>query len=223
MTVASALSELERSPALHDHIVHLQQVVDDEEKRRERFYNDLDEDTKAEFINGQIVVHSPARRDHLKVSFYVSNLLGNFALLHELGEVYTEKCLIRCRRNDYEPDVCFFTAKKAAKFSGDLSVFPPPDLAVEVLSPSTEHNDRTLKLRDYARHGVGEYWIVDADGREIEQYVLPPGEGEYELKARLTKASRLTSVVLTGFSVPVAAFFDAAKHQRAMREMIEAK
>lgn len=219
MTVASALAELERSAALHDHIAHLKQVIDEEGRRRERFYNDLDEDTKAEFINGQIVVHSPARRDHLKVSFYVGNLVGNFALLHDLGEVYAEKCLIRCRRNDYEPDVCFFTAKKAAEFNGGQSVFPPPDLIVEILSPSTEKNDRTLKLHDYARHGVGEYWIVDADERSLEQYVLPPGEGEYELKARLTKTARLTSVVLTGFSAPVAAFFDAAKYQRALQAL----
>lgn len=214
------MAELEHSPVLPDHVVHFQQILQDEARRREQFYNDIDEQTKAEFINGQIVVHSPARRDHLKVSFYLGGLLGNFAMQRQLGEVYIEKCLIRCRRNDYEPDICFFTTAKTAGFNGKQSVFPPPDLIVEVLSPSTERNDRTLKLQDYARHGVGEYWIVDADEQTIEQYVLPPGATSYELQARLSKSAGLTSVVLTGFNVPVAACFDATEYRRALGTLL---
>lgn len=219
MSIAAALAELERSPAIYDHLDHLRRKLEDEENRRQQFYNDLDEDSSAEFINGQIVVHSPVRRAHLKTSFFISSLLGNFALTHVLGDVYSERCLIRCRRNDYEPDICFFTAAKAAEFSDDQVVFPPPDLIVEVLSPSTESNDRTLKKADYARHGVGEYWIVDADEQMVEQYVLPPGADAYELKARLPGGARLSSVVLAGFSVLVAAFFDVEAYQRAMQEL----
>lgn len=200
--------------------MHLQHVLEDEARRREQFYNDIDEQTKAEFINGQVVVHSPARFDHLKTAFYLGNLLGNFALQHRLGEVYTGKCLVRCRRNDYEPDVCFFTAAKAAGFSGAQSVFPPPDLIVEVLSPSTENNDRTLKLQDYARHGVGEYWIVDADARTVEQFILPSGGDRYEPKAGSGEGGRLTSMVLAGFNVPVAAFFEAAEYQRTLQALL---
>ena len=217
MSITAALAELERSADLYDHLHHLQRVVEDEERRRERFYNDIDEQTKAEFINGQIVVHSPARRDHLDAVFFIGNLLGNFVLYRGLGRVYIEKCLIRCQRNDYEPDICFFLAAKVAEFSGKQSVFPPPDLIVEVLSPSTEDNDRTLKLQDYARHGVGEYWIVDADERMVEQYVLPPGETSYALKARLPDGAPLTGVVLAGFTLSTAAFFAAGEYQRAMQ------
>ena len=38
-----------------------------------------------------------------------------------------------------------------------------PDLVVEILSPSTAHRDRGIKLDSYARHGVRQYWIVDPD------------------------------------------------------------
>ena len=220
MSIAAALAELERSPAIHDHIDHLRRLMEEEERRRRQFYNELNEDTKAEFINGQIVVHSPARLDHLNASFFIGNLLGNFALGHGLGSVFVEKCLIRCRRNDYEPDLCFFTAVKIAEFTGDQSVFPPPDLIVEVLSPSTAGNDRTLKKEDYARHDVKEYWIVDADEHLVEQYVLPPGATSYDLKARLAGGARLTSQTLPGFSVSVAAFFDAGEYQRVMRGLV---
>ena len=141
MSITAALAELECSAGLYEHIHHLQRVVEDEEQRRERFYNEIDEQTKAEFINGQVVVHSPARLDHLQTASYLGSLLGNFALSYQRGEVYTEKYLIRCQRNDYEPDICFFLAAKVAGFNDKQSVFPPPDLIVEVLSPSTESNE----------------------------------------------------------------------------------
>src|SRR5262245_11960080 len=47
-----------------------------------------------------------------------------------------------------------------------------PDLAVEVLSPSTAPVDRGKKSQIYAQAGVREYWIVDPDGRTIELFVL---------------------------------------------------
>ena len=222
MTIAAALAELERSPALHDHIDRLRQVAEDEQHRRERFYNDLDEDTKAEYINGQIVVHSPARFAHLQASQRISTLLHLFTVQKNLGEVFVEKCLIRCQRNDYEPDICFFTAAKVASFTGKQSVFPPPDLIVEVLSPSTENNDRQLKRQDYARHGVAEYWIVDADEQTVEQYILLPESESYELRAHLPVSARLESQVLAGFDVPVAAFFRPGEYRRAMRDMVNA-
>ncbi len=216
MSTTHALAELERSPEFFDHIAYLQRVAEEEQRRREQFYNDLDEDTKAEFINGKVVMHSPVKRRHLKATFYIARLLGEYTEQHDLGEVYVEKCLIRCRRNDYEPDLCFFSAARCAELDENQLVFPPPDLAVEVLSPSTENNDRTLKLQDYARHGIGEYWIVDADAFMVEQYVLPLGARDYVLKARLPAGARLISVVLPGFEVPVGAFFDKEENRRTL-------
>lgn len=219
MSTAEALEELEGSPAFLDHLAHLNQVAEDERRRRERFVEELDEDAKAEFINGQVVVHSPVRRVHLNVGFFVTNLLGNFVMQRGLGEVFSEKCFVRCSRNDYEPDVCFFSQARCAGWENDKLIFAPPDLVVEVLSPSTERNDRTVKLQDYARHGVGEYWIMDGDTNIVEQYTLPPGEDTYELKARLSSGDFLTGVVLAGFNVPVAAFFDARENQQALRAL----
>ena len=46
-----------------------------------------------------------------------------------------------------------------------------PDLAVEVLSPSTMKNDRTHKKDVYAKYGVREYWLVNPTDRSIEVYI----------------------------------------------------
>ena len=159
----------------------------------------------------------PARRPHPRATLFITTILNQHVTQRALGEVYVEKCMIRCQRNDYEPDVCFFGTVKCAGLDAGQLFFPPPDLAVEVLSPSTESNDRTLKLRDYAQHGVEEYWIVDADERTVEQCVLPPGAERYALKARLAEGGQLIGVVLPGFDVTMAASFDAPANQRALQ------
>jgi len=48
-----------------------------------------------------------------------------------------------------------------------------PDLAVEVISPSTARTDRGRKRALYQETGVREYWIVDIARRHIE--VWRPG------------------------------------------------
>lgn len=52
------------------------------------------------------------------------------------------------------------------------AVVGPPDLVVEVLSPSSVKCDRVMKLHSYARFGVAEYWIVDPLNVTLEKYVL---------------------------------------------------
>lgn len=51
----------------------------------------------------------------------------------------------------------------------------PPDLIVEILSPSTAKRDRGRKMEIYAYYGVPEYWLVDIGNRLIEQYDLDKG------------------------------------------------
>jgi Uma2 family endonuclease len=44
----------------------------------------------------------------------------------------------------------------------------PPDLLIEVLSPSNRAHDQVRKRELYARGGVREFWIVDPEQRVIE-------------------------------------------------------
>ena len=50
-----------------------------------------------------------------------------------------------------------------------------PDMVVEVLSPSTQRQDRMVKLNLYQKAGVREYWIVEPDSKIVQVYLLRDG------------------------------------------------
>jgi Uma2 family endonuclease len=74
----------------------------------------------------------------------------------------------------FEPDVIFVRADRA-HLVGDRGIEAPPDLVIEILSPSTAHRDRGIKLERYRHFGVPEYWIVDLEGRAVEIWRLADG------------------------------------------------
>ena len=195
----------------------LKSALEEEQQKRRHFYEIITEDKKMEFINGEIIFHSPAKLRHTTSVKLLTNLLSNFVIQNKSGYVGGEKMLVSLTRNDYEPDVCFFEKIKSQDFKPDQMQFPAPDLAVEVLSPSTEKYDRETKFQDYAAHGVREYWIVDAEHEIIEQYFLQNEEYELLLKA---KDGTILSVVLPDFKIQIRAVFDEQTNLEELKRLI---
>lgn len=82
----------------------------------------------------------------------------------------------------------------------------PPDLVVEIASPSTASRERTLKLILYAKHGVKEYWIVTPYPHLVEVLLL---DGEtYRIHRVFTAADTLTSPTLPGLEFALEGVFD---------------
>ncbi|MEM1123891.1 MAG: Uma2 family endonuclease, partial [Bacteroidota bacterium] len=140
---------------------YFQKAMTEEKARRKAFYEWVTEDMKAEFINGEIVVHSPVKKRHWDANDLLSRLFSLYVSIKKLGRIGTEKVMISLTRNDYEPDLVFFPNEKVETFEEDQVLFPAPDFVVEILSPSTAKNDKTTKKDDYALHGIQEYWIID--------------------------------------------------------------
>jgi Uma2 family endonuclease len=122
--------------------------------------------------------------------------------------VDSEKALVSLSRNDYETDICFWTKEKTAHFHANQMQHPAPDLIVEVLSKGTEERDRGVKFKDYAAHGVTEYWIVDPIKETVEKYLLDTELMEYEAQAPINPKQFITSEIIAGFMIPVRAIFD---------------
>lgn len=180
------------------------------ELQRQRVsYDDLaqmpEDGRRYELYDGEVfVVPSPILR-HQIVGMRLWRILddyasrtGGLAVASPLDIVFSDYDVV-------QPDIVFFTAESLRSITLDKPVRRSPDLAVEVLSPSTESNDRGRKLRMFQRYGVPEYWIVDPNAEAIEIYRLV--ESAYELVATCPGSETMRSAVLPGLTLVPASIF----------------
>ena len=217
------VEQLIQSPKFPLHLKQLQEIFYREQQKREEFYQTITETDKAEFINGEVVFQSPVKFQHDAASGALFSLIRTFVAMHDLGHVGHEKIMISLTRNDYEPDICFFSKTKSEQFLPEQTRFPAPDFIAEVLSDSTKAKDRGIKSEDYAAHGVGEYWLVDPGQEYVEQYILR-GESNgherlYELLVK-SNSGNLKSSVITGFEIPIRAIFDEKENLKALHKIV---
>ena len=199
----------------------MQAILEEEARRRHEFREWLDEDVKAEFINGEIVMHSPVKKRHWQASDFLSRLLSVYTGINDLGQVGVEKVMIELTRNDYEPDICFFSKDKASTFADDQMLFPAPDLVIEILSKKIAKNDRGIKKEDYAAHGIREYWIIDPIKQIVEQYFLIDEHSEEYFQPYIHRIDDdISSRVLAGFTIPIRAIFEQKANIEALKKLV---
>lgn len=133
----------------------------------------LAEDDGRELIDGHLIeVEVPTQLHELIVVRLVA-LLELWAEAHEGGDVLASGYKVRINlRRGVMPDVQYFRPGRLPSSEQQGLVSGRPDLAVEVVSPSSRAVDRVTKLNWYARKGVPEYWIVDPEERTLERHVL---------------------------------------------------
>ncbi|HAB19740.1 MAG TPA: Uma2 family endonuclease [Verrucomicrobiota bacterium] len=212
------LEPLLKSPELIEHVEELQRVIARERQQRLKFYEEIGEDGKWEFINGEAVMQSPAVNRHAAIVGRLLPLLRAWIEPRGLGQVRAEKILCQFPRNDYEPDLVFFGPEKSQTITPQTLLHPIPDFVVEVLSPSTATIDRGVKFEDYAAHGVGEYWLVDTEAETVEQFLLR--DGRYGAPVEQSHDGILRSSVIAGFELPVRALFDDEANLAALRQLL---
>jgi Uma2 family endonuclease len=162
----------------------------------------LPEDGKRrEIIQGELFVTPAPRLLHQKIVTRLASALLTFAERKGLGQVFGAPVDIVFSDFDVvEPDIVYISKSRASVMT-EKNVQGAPDLAVEVLSETTERIDRTTKLKLYGKFGVEEYWIIDPHGPAAEIYRR--GQEGLALVAKLTAADALTSPLFPGFSLPL--------------------
>lgn len=167
----------------------------------EEFLDWADEDTYAEWVDGKVEMMSPASRKHQKLALYLGSLLSEFEE-RGAGEVYIAPFQMRLTnvRRGREPDVIFVVTDNLPNLKNNY-MDGPADLAIEIVSPESVLRDRGAKYAEYEAGGVREYWIIDAEARRADFFVLD-GEGRYQ-RASPDEGGRYESAVLPGFWVNV--------------------
>lgn len=167
---------------------------------------DLPDDDRyrhAELINGEVVV-SAATRLHQQIVGRLWSRIDAWTRDDEnRGEVTMEPPVQITERRGYLPDVAWYRQVKCAPPGQPPAFEQPPDLAVEVLSPSTRSIDAIRKRNDYAVVGVCELWLIGPD--EPEARILRSSDVLADVfvdaETDIGRDGLLTSPLLPGFSV----------------------
>ncbi len=99
------------------------------------------------------------------------------------------------------PDVAWYREERVT--ADGTQPGGPPDLAIEVLSPSTRAFDIVRKRSDYARVGVEELWLIDPEGPAA--LVLRRDGAEFVVALDLEAGGELVSPLLPGLAMRVGA------------------
>lgn len=218
---AALLKKLLDAPDLSLLVEQVNVRLEEERKRRQEFREWVSPGIKAEFINGEVILHSPTKRGHLRYSGLLFTLLNTHVMVRGLGTTSYDKGMVALTRNDYEPDICFWGKEKSANFTDETLLHPAPDFVVEVLSKKTAKRDRTIKFQDYAAHHIPEYWMVDPWTKTVEQYWLQQiPANEYALVAKWQIGDQITAQAIPDFSIPVEAIFDEKVCQEALKSLL---
>lgn len=164
MPTSDLIRPILESPNFRALLDEMENLWEEEQQKRQEFYDRITPEDKWEFINGEIIMHSPAKKWK----------------------------------------------------------FPAPDLVVEVLSKDSITRDRQIKYRDYALHGIEEYWIIDPDALTVEQYHLDAAAQGYELFAKKVVGDYVECGVIPGFRAPVNAIFNEKDNLATLREFLKA-
>ncbi len=171
-------------------------------------YRRLPEDgIRYEVIEGVLHMSPAPRIKHQSVEVNLITCFRNFVKRKKAGVVLCAPTdvILSWFATPVQPDIIFIR-KERRSIVKEERVEGPPDIVVEILSPSNWLVDRGKKAQVYAQAGVREYWIVDPEAETIELFVLR--KGTYVLVGKYGVGETVRSQGLAGFKVKVKDVFE---------------
>ena len=127
--------------------------------------------TRYELVHGGVVVSPSTNFDHAYIVTQLMVLLATVVRERKLGVVVSDIDTPFGPEDVRRPDLLYFSNARLHHI-GEVNLEGPPDLCVEVLSPSNRHVDRGDKFELYRDSGVPFYWVVDPMTKVVEAYRL---------------------------------------------------
>jgi Uma2 family endonuclease len=165
----------------------------------EEFYRTAGEDSDWEYLDGRIVMHSPASDRHEDLFAFLLTLLRAFLDASRIGVVRGSRYPMRLdERWSPEPDLLVVREARRhlltrARLEG------PADLVIEIASESDPGLDVREKLPRYREAGIEEIWLLDPFEQRLRVETRTPSG----YASRTLTSGRLESAVLPGFWVDV--------------------
>ena len=139
------------------------------------------------------MVPSPTS-NHQSVVRNILLLLWEYVKKNNLGKVFDAPLDVIFTQTDVvQPDILYISNSRRSIIE-ERGIIGPPDLVVEVISPSTRYMDANLKKSLYERHGVREYLLVYPQEQKVIQYALE--EGFFKSKGTFSDPDKIPLKIL---------------------------
>jgi Uma2 family endonuclease len=126
---------------------------------------------RLELLDGQIAIGPSLTPAESYTSVQLCTLIDKYVEANKLGELHLGVNTILNTFTVRRPDILFYSSPRI-HLIGEKAMEGPPDLAVEIISPSSVDVDRVDKFAQYRNAGVANYWIVDPIEKTIEAFRL---------------------------------------------------
>ena len=172
----------------------------------DEFYRQHGGELGVDLVRGQLVRYPMPGARHGLVCVNAVMIFGQFIREKKLGRAMSNDTLIRTGPDTLRgADVCFVSYSRlpvGAPLPEGILEFPP-DLVVEVRSPSDLWTEALAKVLDYLSAGVPVVVILDSKTDSASVFRSDVRQDIFEKPETLTLPD-----VLPGFAVPVAQFFE---------------
>ena len=155
-----------------------------------------------EYVKGELVPMPPATMIHGQISSKLHIRLGLYVEENRLGQLYIAETTFQLDDRAVKPDIAFVSTDRLPENREQASPVPP-DLAVEVVSPSDKHYDVTEKALAYLRAGTRLVWGIEPVAKTVMVYRSETDSTVLNYEDTLTGED-----VVEGFTCPVAQLFE---------------
>ena len=155
-----------------------------------------------EFVNGELKQMSPPTMEHGEISMGLILPLGTYIRDKQLGRLYLADTTFNLGDRLVKPDLAYVSNERLPDNRRQGAPIPP-DLAVEVTSPSDSQYDIIEKALAYLETGTRLVWVIEPIAQTVTVY-----RSKSDIKT-LTHNDTLTGEdVVEGFSCPVSLLFE---------------
>ncbi|MEO7854093.1 MAG: Uma2 family endonuclease [Rubrivivax sp.] len=161
-------------------------------------------DARVELIDGEVIDIAPRGTRHWAAVTRIDHLLR--PCIGDRALVAVQTSIRLGRHSEPQPDIALVKPRDDF-YSKALPTAADTLLVIEV-ADTTARYDREIKLSLYARHGIGELWIVDLEANLLRLYSAPSGEG-YSQSREIAQPGITAIAALPGATIDLGRLFDA--------------